>query len=604
MRFLFFLLFVATSSVAQLNPYLAGNQPVSGSPSPAEMFHTTLGLADAVVRLPKGYRDNALNYPLILFYPGVGTIGSYVDVTIPQAVSCTGTSCSFTYANSGSEDVLRSSVTLYRNGVAMGSINEMGVFVGSGVSAITTNQYQTAGGTLAFTLSTTIGLDNVTITYGYSKLFMEGSPEDFNTGDGPDCDTKAEAVYGQSGIYIAIDKAVSTANLSVATYFDAVITAAKAAYRVDANRIIITGLSAGGLFAEQVLVINDKYPDLAGIYVTSTGYSGTFEWNNYVGIGWYIVHGQADTNASGGLDNALWTNFTASTNLQNIGGDYLNLWGVAHNSPPTGIVFATNGFDRTTAPYDWWLWALKQSKDATQRATLFTQFAESKASAANMTSMEYARQAELLVGDLSSGTTKTDLQTRLSTVKSTNRGGGKWLYIDFGLNTANTSGNWNNINAATTGTATSNLIDDTGTNTGFGYTTVSQYTASASKILQIGSNRGRQRYHGFEYTANDDGLYIQNTTSTGASRFTSVTAGKTFKLRIYGYEPTANYSAQAGLSFTVEGTNQTCFVAHNSVSNYMEYTGTVDVDGVIDIAGVTVAARDCFVQVMELYISP
>jgi hypothetical protein len=318
-------------------------------------------------------------------------------------------------------------------------------------------------------------------------------------------------------------------------------------------------------------------------------------WSEQVDIGHYWVHGTADTNQTNGMQSLL---NSANATTRTVPFLTLPLWGLNH----TGTVWNTNCYNRKnrtdavgTALFDYIDYLKKHSKDPTQRATLHVEYAE------DTELIEDYREAVKHVAALSAGDTKTALEARLATLKSTIKNGGRFFVLDFGA-TAPGMANITQVTTATTGTTTSNIVDDEGGASVIDFQIVSQFaSAPASRMNDIARANGG--YFGFEPGVYRDGLRIEGAITTGQCKFSSLNASKTYKIRIYHTFGSGNFTDESEISATIGGVTKSQYSECNNTL-YLEWVGLTPNGSneiVIDIDPSGTNSRNTQVCAIELY---
>lgn len=362
-------------------------------------------------------------------------------------------------------------------------------------------------------------------------------------------------------------------------------------YRINTNRVSITGLSGGAFLCR--IVTQNYYAQVCSVLAFSGSYNSGWTFANYTDMGNWWHHGTADGTISNSTTGFM-TNANALTVDMNISWLVTNYWGLGHS----GTVWNTNGYnrrDRTnatgTAKYDYVKWLKKFSKDQVERATLHVEFAESELT------IQDQRLALIQVNDLAAGATKTSLLARLTTLKSTIDAGGKRYIIDQGISIQTTSGNINNQTTHTSGSAILNLVDDEGGSSVIDFTIVNQF-ASTSREGNLTSDRLRGRYFGFDRQTYRDGMAISTTITNGSCKYSSLDNAKLYNIRIYAARSN-NLTAYPEISVTIGGVNKTMYCELNC-TEFIEYINLSPSSGEILIAIQNSGDTSTFVNVMEL----
>lgn len=412
-----------------------------------------------------------------------------------------------------------------------------------------------------------------------NDVLQDGYPEYLAAGDRPE------------GVLIFCPQ-IPSGDYTV-TDWDNAFSYVKANYRVDLNRVCVTGLSGGGFLAREVA--QNRPDDIAGIVVAAANMDSGWNWSEQTEIAHFWIHGTSDGNQTNGLQSLL----NGANGVDRVlPFDTLALWGVGH----TDTAWNTNVYNRKertdqagTATFDFIRYLLKQSKDATQRATLFVENAE------ETELIEDYRAAVKHVGLLSAGATKTALESRLSTLKTTIKNGGRFFLLDFGA-TAHGGSNINGITTAQTGQGINNIIDDEGGASSIDFSIVAQFSTTPTSRMN-GTSRLNGDYLGLPKGAYTDGLRIEGPVTTGQAKFSSLNLAKTYSIRIYHGVATGNFSDEAELSATVDGITKVQYSECNTTL-YLEWTG-VEPNGsneiTINAEAVGTGDKNCQISVIELY---
>jgi hypothetical protein len=554
-------------------------QEGSLGPSPSKLYFDTFSsggtIRPVLVYLPPGYKAEN-QYPLIFFYHGEGGKGTNAIVNDQFVGTGDGVATQFggSFASSGRNRVLYSSVLIKLDGVEVAWGKANGKIEGLGVSG--TMSHQTANGSFNIVFDEApVAASTITITYEKSQIFETALPEFLNRGDEP------------PGVIILCPQIIKT-DFSPIDDFDDLKTYAQSKFTFDSDRISLTGVSRGGRGCR--IVLQARYMQIASVVALATpDYSG-FTWTNYSNIGTMWIMGTADTygNESYNILSG------AGSETLNIYPRTRNFWAGGH----TASIWNTQCYNRKertdakgTADFDFVRWLKKHSINLSKRASLFVEFAE-------FTKLiEDYREALIQVNMMAAGSTKDTLLTRLSKLKTSIDNGGRRFLLDLGISTQTTTGYNNSTNHAS-GQSISNLVDDTGSSSTFGFAVVTE-SVGTNQQASIQSNRGNATYFGFARTANQDGCVLGS--GTGTYKFTGLNTSKKYNLRFHHNEGSADFNARAEISIKIGSTSKTQYSAGNTLK-YVEFLNiSPSIAGEIVFEGKRAFDRDLFLTVIELF---
>ena len=567
------------TSVASLDAMEVLEETPLVEPSPSELYLAkfTSGAAqkDVLVYLPPGYDDNSDAYPVIFFYHGEGGKGVVQNVTNQAVGTGNGTQTNFpgTFVASGYYRVLYSSVIVKVNGVEVARGRANGTLAGAGVGGTMAHQSANGAFTIQFNAAPASGAA-VTIDYQRTEIFETGLPSFLNRGDEP------------PGVIILAPQITST-DYSPTNDFDHLKTFAAATFRINPNRVYLTGLSRGGRGTRLILIA--RYAQIAATLTATADYVNLV-WTNYTNIGTMWIHGTADTTLPDRTYDVL---SGAGAQSLNIYPRTRNFWGVGHNATlwNTHIYNRKERTDATgTADFDYVRWLKKHSIDLNERAELFVEYAEHSGL------IEDHREASIQVNLLAAGAHKTNLLARLSALKATIDDGGRRFLIDLGVATHQTPG-YNNLTSCATGQSISGLVDDQGSASSHGFSVVTQSATTNLQAL-IQSNRGNATYFGLARTANADGCVLG--AGTGVYKLTGLDNAKTYSLRFHHNEGSPDFAAKAEISIKIGTTIQTQYSAGNTLQ-YVELENVVPSSGQIQFEAKRNVDRDVFLTVIEVF---
>jgi hypothetical protein len=293
-----------------------------------------------------------------------------------------------------------------------------------------------------------------------------------------------------------------------------------------------------------------------------------------------IARGTSDPNGTTQMPSIMAANSSLSRNFPFFG---INFWGINHTPfPDTYVYNRKNRTDATGTAYFDFIeeFLLLFSLDLPEQADLWTTYAESTISS------EHYRTAKSQTDNLTAGAVKTALLARLAIVKTAL---GNPVMVDFGGSAYNSTGNYNNVNSAATGTTKTNLIDDNGTNTGWTYTTVTSPAATPALLNDIGVSRVMGKQFGHPHYFQRDGMLIDAAGTTGTLKFSGLNNAKTYTLKIYSNASASSWSARAEVEVVAGGVTKYAYNDLNTfrqdddspANGYVYYTGLTPSGGEI-----------------------
>jgi len=379
--------------------------------------------------------------------------------------------------------------------------------------------------------------------------------------------------------------------------WDASITYMNAHYRVDNNRISHMGLSGGAIGGKDIF-INRQSNLTATVHVSGPAIDSA--WSTASGIGVWHHQGTADTTFGRTIGGTLYRANGAS-------GSWIDLspavrsnyyYGLAH----TSAVWDTNVYSPVTQKNNVYEWVLKFHKVPTQQADLHVGYAEK-----TLDVRDY-REALILVNNLSAGGTKTNLLSRLSTLKSTIDKGGNRYIVSFQNSSIGSLGTGYNIfvSPLTTNSAITNIVNDNGGASTVGVKMQQQLDSSGSDANASNVNAAKQKSKGFVYQANISGALVNASVTNGVVRITNVPTGKKVDILVHHHHNAADddnnaMTAQTAISVTANGTTVTQYSAYNN-TEYVYITSVPESSGNVDIAIKNSGTRNALLQVLEFLI--
>ena len=387
--------------------------------------------------------------------------------------------------------------------------------------------------------------------------------------------------------------------------WDAAITYMAANYRIDANRMYATGLSGGAIASFDVL---QNRTNLAAT-VSVSGPSFSTSWSSFQGIGAWFHQGTTDATFGRTIGGSLFWATGGSGSANNfvpaVRSTYYYNLGHVSGVWDTQVYNRLERTDATgTAAFDFVRWLKKYSLDATQQATLFTENAEY-----SIDIVDY-REALELVNNISSGSPKTSLLSRLATLKtSVDRSGTRYIVsCNHSGTTVSTTGinDWNATFAATQGLT--NIVDDTGSSSTVGFTVTNQFASSSRDANVDNSNAGRLTAKGFPVNFNLGGLVLNNAITNGRITINNIPSGKKIDVIIHHYHIAGDddgsaMSAQSAISATMNGITKTQYSAYNN-AYYLKFTDVPESSGSATLDMKTVSTRNVVVTGFEILIHP
>lgn len=342
-----------------------------------------------------------------------------------------------------------------------------------------------------------------------ATLRVEGAAKYCYEGDLPD------------NVLLGCPQLYGAANEWFATQINFFIDYAIANYRVDENRIYLTGLSLGGSGLMKYMKASTANANkIAAVYVASGAKEGTWNGANIEHVALWWHHGCGDTtyNISNMRDVMVDLNGRTMKTIPKAT-DYA----IGHSS----TVWHTHVYNRGTAKYDYVEWLLLHSLDDEERATNYTTYAENNVHW--HTYYDAARQ----VAQVGAGAPKTALEARLAALWSTLTNGGvdKVYFIDFGSSSYQASGNINNLTSSAAGAKVEDLVDIDGGASSKLFTIVNKLSWGDRALQDIESNNN---YFGAPDDVYRDVLELYHQYSDSLMKYGGLDNGKTYDLLLYG----------------------------------------------------------------------
>jgi hypothetical protein len=422
-------------------------------------------------------------------------------------------------------------------------------------------------------------------------MFFEAVPYMMNHGD----------EFDNKGLVVSVQNYSNNSDLATG-YFTEVMKYLWNNYTINLNRINMTGLSRGG---RQVMNASTSlsYEDLKEYWVEEADGDIVFtdpSSEDYTKGG--IASASYATGQTGGTYNHPYTYVTAiagvmGTNDSGFGGvqnpgpnlastygaqtynEYpytRNIWNGTHSSSVWHDEFYHRMFSgvsgKANAKWDYIAWHWRYSMDLEECATLFVEDAEMKRGEEAYQIIAY-REAVRKVSELSSGATKTALQSRLATLKTDLDGDIDWrVVIAHGTSTVNYSGSgYNTMTSHTDNQRVDDLKDDNNnTLTGVDFF-IGDNPITSNFQAEISSNRGRNNAGGFPVDVNRSGFRIAQSSGVCPMGFDGLSAG-TYRLRVYANEGSGSF-LERSITATINGNSVTQFFQGGSLYTFAEWEG-------------------------------
>lgn len=535
--------------------------------------HAYNGSDKMLVYTPPGYYENEDNYPIIIFYHGDGQRGVPTDKNDLLGTG-NGSQTVFSGSLTNTFRVLHTSPIIKVNGVQV-AIGRNGVITGDGVTGTYNRDTDTSASfSVTFTTPPTNGHE-IRMEYVQSKLFQINAPRFLNLGDEPGLNSVLDRC-------LIVCPQISRASGGFTdTEWDNVLDYMTTNFRVNTNRIYVTGFSLGGVMGNWCLQNANpgtNYTFAASVNVAPgadlyTPPSGDSTWNNALDKGKLFVRGTNDPNGTGNVPSTMFNgNDSRDANFPVQAKMY---WNITHSG--IADTYCYNRKFRTdaagAADFDYIRWLLRFSLDALEQATLLTRYAEE-----TETTEDY-RIAKRAVDALSASAEKTALLADLATLKTTI---GTWVLVNFANSFYSVPSPWNNVTSAAASTTVSNLIDDTAANTGFSITCVAAPAATPAIVTNLTRLRGGQ--FGFAPTqVGRTGHTIDAAGTTGTYTINNLNNAHTYTVKIYAATNQNTWSSRGEIEVTINSTTKYMYCALNN-SEYLEFTGLTPSSGTITIS--------------------
>ena len=384
-------------------------------------------------------------------------------------------------------------------------------------------------------------------------------------------------------------------------HFDAAKAYLDANYRLDTNRIYVTGLSGGAIGCD--LIMATSYAEIAGtVPVSGPSFDNATEWTHYDNKGFWQYHGASDATFGRTIGGSLyWANGNFGAWVERTPAPRAHyFYGEAH----TSAVWSTGVYNPATRKDDWPSYLLKFSLDTDERATSFVEFAESSEDITDY------REARNQVAQMAGGAPKTALEGRLATLLTTiNKGGVRYL-VSFQHGSigsiTDTYDSYNIMTSFTTSATLSNIVDVTGGSSTVDLIVGSQFAATNRDGNTSANNALRMNAFGLNYKANLAGLRLETGTTNGYMTISGIPTGKSVDIIVHhhheaGQDDGSAITAESTIWTSVNSSVQTQYSAYNS-TDYVLYEGIPEVSNAIDVYMKCNSTREVLVTSYELVI--
>ena len=372
-------------------------------------------------------------------------------------------------------------------------------------------------------------------------------------------------------------------------------------YRVDLNRVYVTGLSGGAIGCD--LIMAGRYAEIAGVVpVSGPSFDNATEWSHYDNKGFFQYHGTSDGTFGLTIGGSLyWANGNFGAWVERTPAPRARyIYGQGHSS----AVWYTAVYNPVTKVDDWPSYLLKFSLDTDERATSFVEFAESSEDITDY------REARNQVAQMAGGAPKTALEGRLATLLTTiNKGGVRYL-VSFQHGSigsiTDTYDSYNIMTSFTTSATLSNIVDVTGGASTVDLIVTNQFASTNRDGNTSANNALRMNAFGLNYKANLAGLRLETGTTNGYMTISGIPTGKSVDIIVHhhheaGQDDGSAITAESTIWTSVNSVVQTQYSAYNS-TDYIIYEGIPEVAGVITVGMKPNSTREVLVTSYELVI--
>ncbi len=346
-------------------------------------------------------------------------------------------------------------------------------------------------------------------------------------------------------------------------------------YRVDPNKIYITGLSLGSQGAWYQRMQNTQLFAAAIMACGSCTPTNNIGYGNARRVPSLWIGGDQDTTQPFyqlGATNTPVAIITAMNNTSSkpkISDKMTIVKGGTH----AATVWNDRMYNKATAGFDFEEWFLRHSLVPADTATNYVNWIENLIVASKWDEALFAvADVQACINDLSAGTVKTNLQSRLNVVTGAIDNQGKRYLVNLGA----AGGNYNALASGAAGSSVATLKDNLNSNSGYGLQVVSAGTSGTTEYAT--GNYFADKYFGFSTYILQAGFVVNGV--GGQYKFTGLNAAKTYRLIAFGGYDKTDPSNPADLTITVNGTSKYIFTPGNT-RDYIEFSG---ITGVTELA--------------------
>jgi predicted esterase len=337
----------------------------------------------------------------------------------------------------------------------------------------------------------------------------------------------------------------------------------KTNYNVNVNKVYITGLSLGASGA--VAYTQSNPSKIAAVLPVSGSYVSTSpRRDSSAKVPTWFVHGTHDNTQNASNAYNLLTAIQALDPVILPQGSFY--WsGVHDNNIWNGKVY--NIFEQ------WHQWLNLHDKNVDSTARNYVDSAEIG------NDWNFYWRAHRLVSSLPSGSHKTNLQARLALVKDAVYGAGhQRVLCDMGNNL--TTGNFNKIGNNTNGATYTNLVDETGANSGWKFTVVTKTAPTGAGTAKWGENRSY--FAGAPDSVYGDAFRVAG--AAGQLRFSDLDSTKTYNIYISGGTNTNSAFYTNGVNVAINGVTKTIVNQFRNTHHHIVFNNVSAAGGQITLS--------------------